>query len=131
MPRKSRTRELFCLACPLGCVLTVRTKGGELRSVTGNRCRKGIAFAEAELASPRRLVTTTVRLEGGRIGLLPVKTSTPVPRDLAPDVVRAASRVMRRAPVRLGDTVIANVCGTGADLVATRSCGTAADEEDA
>lgn len=125
--RKSR-QELICTACPFGCALSVRVKHGEVREVTGYRCRKGVAYAEQEVRSPRRTVTTTVLIEGARFGLLPVKTTGSVPRDAVPDVVRAASRVVARAPVRLGEVVLADVSGTGADLVATRSAEPAADE---
>jgi CxxC motif-containing protein len=124
--RKSR-QELICTACPLGCALSVRVKGGQVREVTGYRCRKGVAYAEQEIRSPRRTVTTTVRLQGARFDLLPVRTSGSVPRDLAPEVVRSASRVVARAPVRLGEIVLADVSGTGANLVATRSAELAAD----
>ena len=30
------TRELICIGCPLGCLLTVEMKGTEVVSVTGN-----------------------------------------------------------------------------------------------
>jgi CxxC motif-containing protein len=122
VPGRKRAREFICVACPLGCTLTVRLKAGELKSVSGNRCRRGVTYAEQEVVDPRRIVTTTVSLEGGRISLLPVKTRAPVPRDSARDVVRAAGAVVVRAPVHCGDTVLADVCGSGVDLVATRSC---------
>ena len=122
LPKKRAKKEFICIACPLGCTLTVRTKGGELKSVSGNRCKRGVTYAKQEVTSPRRVVTTTVRIQGGPIGLLPVKTREPVARDSARDVVIAASRVVAVAPVHMGDTIVADVCGTGVDLVAARSC---------
>ena len=118
---RKATQEFICIACPLGCVLTVKMRDAEVRSVTGNRCPKGVTYARQEVAGPRRVVTTTVRLAGGRIPLLPVKTRVAVPRDAAPKVVKAASAVVATAPLRLGDVVLADVAGTGVDLVATRS----------
>ena len=115
------TQEFICVACPIGCMLTVKVKGREVRSVTGNRCSKGPLYAAQEVAGPRRVVTTTVRLHGGRIPLLPVKTRVAVPRDSARAVVIAASSVVVSAPVDLGDVVLPDVAGTGVDLVATRS----------
>jgi len=121
-PGKRRSRELICVSCPLGCTLTVRAKSGSLRSVTGNRCKKGIAYAEQEMTNPRRQVSTTVRIEGASIALLPVKTRGPVPKETVLEIVRAANAIVARAPIRLGDTVQSDVAGTGVDLVATRSC---------
>lgn len=119
--RKKSTRELICIACPIGCVLTVKTKRGVIRSVTGNRCAKGPVYAAQEVAGPRRVVTTTVRLAEGRIALLPVRTRGEVPRDLAREVVRAAAGVVAHAPIALGQVVLENAAGTGVDLIATRS----------
>ena len=107
--------------------MLVRVKGGSVRSVTGNRCARGVRYAMDEVTNPRRTVTTTVRLEGGQVCLLPVKTREPVPRDLAQAVVAAASRATLRAPVLLGDVVLGDVCATGVDLVATRSCEAASE----
>jgi CxxC motif-containing protein len=121
-PKKRRSRELICISCPLGCTLTVLDKSGSRLAVTGHRCRKGIAYAEQEMTNPRRQVSTTVRIEGASIDLLPVKTRGPVPKEAVTQVVRAAGRIVARAPVRLGDTVLGDAAGTGVDLVATRSC---------
>jgi CxxC motif-containing protein len=62
-----------------------------------------------------------VRLRGGRIPFLPVKTQRSVPREAAREVVGAAGRVLVEAPVSLGDVVLRDAAGTGVDLVATRS----------
>lgn len=29
-------RELICIGCPLGCMVTVEMENGEVKSVTGN-----------------------------------------------------------------------------------------------
>jgi CxxC motif-containing protein len=92
-----------------------------VKSVSGNRCAKGPIYAAEEVAGPRRVVTTTVRIQGGTVGLLPVRTARPVDRDRGRAVVVAASAVMARAPVAMGDVVLEDVAGTGVDLVATRS----------
>ena len=112
--------ELICLNCPLGCEIAVEHDGKAIVSIGGNRCKRGAAYAEREVFNPERMVTTTVRAEGGSLELLPVKTSRPVPKAMTFKVVAAASKVTARAPLKLGDVVLADVAGTGADLVATR-----------
>ena len=111
--------QLTCINCPLGCILSVKLENGEAAEVTGNQCPKGAAYARVESVNPTRTVTTTVRLFGG--GTLPVKTRKPVPKRLAVACVRALKGVEIRPPVRIGDVVLADVCGTGTDFVATRS----------
>lgn len=114
---------LICIQCPLGCFLEVEHDGHRLLKVAGNRCKKGLEYAEREIFRPQRIVTTTVRLEQADFPLLPVKTSAAVPRDLAYRVIEEASRLRLRAPVASGQVVLADVLGTGVDLVAARSAG--------
>jgi CxxC motif-containing protein len=50
-----------------------------------------------------------------------VKTAGDVPKALVRSVVSELANVRAKAPVRIGDVVLANVCGTGVDVVATRN----------
>ena len=35
------TKELICINCPMGCMLTAEVENGEVISVTGNTCPRG------------------------------------------------------------------------------------------
>jgi CxxC motif-containing protein len=50
----------------------------------------------------------------------PVKTSKPVPKGQMAEVVAALDSVVLHAPIHVGDVVLQNVCGTGADIVTCR-----------
>lgn len=112
-------KELICITCPKGCHLQVDETRGY--AVTGNRCPRGEAYGKAELTHPTRMVTSTVRCTGGSRPRCPVKTSRPVPKDQVFAVVAALDAVELTAPVRVGQLVISNVCGTGADIIATKN----------
>ena len=111
----------LCIGCPLGCRLELDERDGEVLEVRGNSCKKGEEFARQEHTDPRRMVTTTVACEGGRWPRLPVRTTATVPRDRVSEVCRALRAVVVHAPVVSGEVVLADVCGTGADVVATRA----------
>ena len=64
------TVNLICIGCPLGCPLTVEMEGNEVKSVAGNTCPRGDAYAKKELTNPTRIVTSTVRVAGGRLAKL-------------------------------------------------------------
>ncbi len=115
--------SLLCTSCPYGCQLEVEHDERKIFSIEGNRCKKGLEYAENELFDPRRIVTTTVRISGARIELVPVKTDRSVPKKLSFDIVKTASQLCLHAPVKAGDTVIENICGSGSNLVVTRSFG--------
>lgn len=112
-------KELICIVCPRGCHLKVDEENGF--TVTGNACPRGVEYAKAELTNPTRVVTSTVRCEGGAYPRCPVKTAAPVPKGKIADVMRALDAVTLTAPVAVGQVVLENVCGTGVDVVATRN----------
>jgi CxxC motif-containing protein len=114
-------KELICINCPMGCSLEVTYDEARIVDVKGNECPRGKDYAAKEIFHPERIVTTTVRIQGAAIPVLPVKTAKSVPRKLCGDIVRAASLITVIAPVKAGDVMIKDVLGTGVDLIATRS----------
>lgn len=111
-------RELVCIVCPKGCRLHVDEENEY--KVMGNSCPRGEAYGREECTNPTRVVTSTVAVAGGAHPRCPVKTNRPVPKDRMFDVVRALDGLVIPAPVALGQVIVADVCGTGADIVATR-----------
>ena len=112
-------KELICIVCPQGCHLKVDEKHG--CAVTGNSCPRGAEYGKMELTHPTRVVTSTVRCQGGLYPRCPVKTDRAIPKERMFDVMAALEEVALPAPAAVGQVVIENVCGTGADVVATRN----------
>lgn len=114
-------RELTCINCPLGCALVVTMEDGAVLEVEGNTCKRGDTYARMEVTNPTRMVTTSVPVEGSdQARMVSVKTAEAVPKGLVFDVMAALRDVCLQAPVAIGDVVLADVCGTGVDVVATR-----------
>ena len=112
-------KELICIVCPQGCHLKVDEENGF--AVTGNACPRGAEYGKMELTHPTRVVTSTVRCQGGLYPRCPVKTDRAIPKERMFDVMAALEEVALPAPAAVGQVVIENVCGTGADVVATRN----------
>lgn len=111
-------RILTCIVCPRGCTLEVSFgEGGEIVGITGNACKRGIAYATDECTHPKRTVTTTVRCESGRV--VAVKTSGTVPKERVFDVMREIAKTTASDKLSVGDVVISDVLGLGVDIVAT------------
>ncbi len=113
--------HLTCINCPIGCYLTVQLANGEAAEISGNQCIRGIAYAKMESANPTRMVCSSVPVTGGPVAQAPVKTRSPIPKRLILDCVKSLAGVSLAAPVRLGQVVVKDVCGTGVDIIATRS----------
>jgi CxxC motif-containing protein len=119
----SQTRELTCIRCPKGCQITVTIEHGEVTDVTGNTCPRGEEYARKEVTNPTRVVTSIVPVDGSpTCAMASVKTARDVPKDKVLDVIDALRPVRLQAPVRIGDVVLADVCDTGVDVVATKDC---------
>ena len=56
------SEELICITCPLGCHLSVDRQPDGGLAVTGNRCPRGVKYANEELLAPRRVVSATAPL---------------------------------------------------------------------
>ena len=109
--------RITCIMCPNGCELTaVKEPDGSVK-VSGNLCPKGVQYATEELTAPRRTVTTTVKLEESGFAALPVKTDRTIPKDKIMDVINELRGLSVSAPVSVGDVIVKNVAGTGADIV--------------
>lgn len=114
-------RDLICINCPLGCQLQVTLEDGVVVSVAGNTCKRGEVYGRKEVTNPTRIVTTSVPVVGSASErMVSVKTASDVPKDKVFEVVEALAGVCAQAPVAIGDVVLADVCGTGVDVVATR-----------
>ena len=112
-------KELVCIVCPRGCRMTVdEAKNLE---VSGNFCKRGEQYAKKEVSSPERMLTTTVEITGAAIGRCPARTDVEIPKNLIMKAAAEAAAIKVSAPVKVGQVLLENICGTGAKLIATRT----------
>ena len=112
-------RELTCIVCPKGCQLKVELDGKTVLSVSGQTCKRGEAYANAECTAPMRTLTTTAAVVGG--GVVPVKTDKTIPKELLFACMEEINKARVPADAKVGDIIIENVLGTGANVVTTRN----------
>ena len=115
------TRELTCIGCPMGCLLTVTLDNGEVTEVKGNTCAKGDIHARKEVVNPTRIVTSTVKIEGGDKERVSVKTANDIPKNKIFEVMKDIDAACVKAPVHIGDVLVKDVAGCGVDVIATRN----------
>ncbi len=89
-----------CTLCPTGCQVRFNEETGEYE---GNKCKRGAQFAEQERTAPKRILTTTVKLDDGR--LLPVRSTLPVSKQKLPQLVRELAEITVNRPVTYGAVV--------------------------
>jgi len=112
--------EFLCINCPIGCTLELTEEDGEILEIAGAECKVGEKYAEEEFRNPRRRVSTTVRVSGGTLPLLPVVSESPIPKKMIRDAVEVLAEVVVEAPVADGQVVYPDILGTGVDIVSSR-----------
>lgn len=111
---------ITCINCPIGCRMTVNVENGLMISVTGNSCKRGIEYAAQESVAPRRMVTAVAAVNGCKTPLS-VKTRSPIPKDKIFECMAVIESLSLHPPIHMGDVVCADVCGTGVDVIATKT----------
>lgn len=117
----NKTRELTCIGCPIGCALAVEIETGNAIKVTGNLCKRGEIYGQKECTNPTRIVTSTVRIEGGEIDAVSVKTEKDIPKNKIFEIMAALKEIKVKAPIKEGDIIVKNIANTGVNIIATKN----------
>lgn len=113
-------KEMICINCPIGCHLTVDCTDINNIKVTGNTCPRGVTYGINEVTAPKRMVTGSVKVKGGNIPMVSVKSKEAIPKELIFKSLELLKNVTLTAPVHIGDVVVKDICGCGVDFVATK-----------
>jgi CxxC motif-containing protein len=114
-------RHFTCVTCPVGCEVDVELRDGNIVSMKGNRCEKVKEFVVQELKEPMRVLTSTVRIEGAKWAMLPVRTDKAIPKRLFLQAMGELANIDLKAPVHISDVIIKDIAGSGANILATRT----------
>jgi CxxC motif-containing protein len=113
-------KKVVCIVCPLSCAGEVTLKAGEVFSITGLTCERGKKYARAEVTEPKRMLTTTVKVKGGFLPLLPVVSKEAIPKEKIKEAVKFLATITVEAPIRAGDVVYQNIVNSGVTILASR-----------
>ena len=114
-------KEIICIGCPIGCKVIGIFNAQKLIDIKGYQCERGREYAIKEFTNPVRVLSTTVRIEGAMVALLPVKTTAPIPKEMLFRCMKFLAQLVVYAPVKMGDVIVKDILGTGVDVVATRT----------
>lgn len=118
---KPENKTFTCVSCPMGCLLEVSfTESGEVESVSGNTCNRGIEYAKQEAVDPKRNISAVVMVEGA-LEPLSVKTAEPISKDKIFDVMEEVRKLQLHTPIQQNEVLIENAANTGVSIVATKT----------
>jgi CxxC motif-containing protein len=113
------SKEIRCIVCPTGCLVHVENVNGEL-IIEGHSCKRGEVYAREEFVSPKRILTTTIRVENGFLPLIPVRSDKPLPKERLQEALNQIALTKIKAPIKMGELLIKNVLGLNANIIASR-----------
>ncbi len=114
-------KEIVCIECPVGCVLSVDWEGCTVNKVEGNKCPKGVAYAGQEVVDPVRILTAVVACRDGMsLKMLPVRTNKPIPFSRQMEAMQGIRKMIIRRPMKAGEIVFEDFLGLDVHLIATR-----------
>ena len=116
-------KEIICTVCPRGCRIMVEGDGEQVLSAEGYSCKRGLEYANTEYAHPVRILTTTVLVDGEFSDLLPVRSAQPLPKEKVFECMDVIRGLRVTLPVKCYDVIVSDICGTGVDIVATKTLG--------
>ena len=116
-------KKLICISCPTGCRLSAsrETADGEWK-ITGNRCPRGVAYAQNELHDPRRIVTAVVRSDSELLPCLPVRTDAALPKRFIASLLNRLYQTEVKIPVKCGELLLADIENTGVNVIFSCDC---------
>lgn len=112
-------KELICIGCPIGCNLMVTLEKDKVIRVNGNSCKRGVDYCIKECTNPRRIVTTTIKVNNGNLPMVSVKTEKDIPKESIMDCMKEIKKAKLSAPVHIGDILVYNILNTGINIIAT------------
>lgn len=113
--------NITCITCPVGCEMVVEGDGKTIVSVEGAACKRGEQYAASEYTNPVRILTSLAKVEGAAVPLVAIRSNKPVPKGMLFQCMDVVRKIVLPKPVHAGDVVVADICGTGVDMVATGS----------
>ena len=114
------SKEIRCIVCPTGCLVHVENVNGEL-VIEGHSCNRGEEYAREEFISPKRILTTTMRVENGFLPLIPVRSDVLLPKEKLKETLKEIAKTVVEAPIKMGDILIQNVVGLDVNIIASRN----------
>ena len=113
------SKDIRCIVCPTGCLVHVENISGEL-IIEGHSCKRGEEYAREEFIAPKRILTTTIRVEKGFLPLVPVRSDLPITKEKLHDTLKEIANTVVKAPIKMGDVLLKNVIGLDVNIIASR-----------
>jgi len=116
----SVVKVIRCIVCPTGCQIQAISKGSDIE-FEGYTCQRGLEYAQQEYFEPKRILTTTIRVENGFLPLIPVRTDKPILKEKLDEALNEIAKTQVKAPIEMGEILIENILGLESNVISSRN----------
>lgn len=114
-------KVIRCIVCPTGCEIQAKKDPKGKIVFEGYTCNRGLEYANQEFYEPKRILTTTIRVENGLLPLIPVRTDKPILKEKLNEALIEIAKTKVTAPIEMGDVLIENILGLESNVIASRN----------
>jgi CxxC motif-containing protein len=108
-------KPIICTTCPNGCELIIQADG----TISGNKCKRGIDYAQAEMTCPMRTLTFNVRTAFPRAPVVSVRTAGEVPLRRIGELAEQLRQCKITERLPIGSVILKNALDSGTDIILT------------
>lgn len=83
-------------------------------------CNRGEAYAKDEIQSPKRSLTSTIKVIGGNLPLVSVRSDRTIPKEKIQEALIELRKLELQAPIEYHQIIIRDLLGTGANIITTK-----------
>lgn len=114
-------REIVCIVCPNGCKISVSYDDNKnITKIENALCKNGETYAKNEIQCPKRSITSSVRVIGGKLPLVSVRSDKPIPKERIPEALAEINKLKIQAPVEFHQVIIEDLLGQGVKIISTK-----------
>lgn len=111
-------KNYTCIVCPKSCKGEMVINEDGRIEFSGYYCKRGEKYAENEYKNPKRMLSTTVKVNNAAIKRLPVVSKEEISKNKLIECIEFLHTQTFNAPIKEGDILIDNILGTSVSIVA-------------
>lgn len=121
-----KSKDYTCVVCPNGCTIKITFEDYPDQKpvfveASGQRCPRGIQWAQQEIVDPMRNFSTSVLVKNGQMMECSVRLTKPVPLVKVFEIMEEIKKLHPTAPLKIGDVLLRNPAGTDTEVIVTKN----------
>lgn len=117
----NNSRDIVCIVCPNGCRMKVSVNDENKVTLVENAlCERGKEYATDEVQYPKRSLTSTIKVIGGELPLVSVRSDKTIPKDKIKEAIIELRKLELQAPIKYHQVIVRDILGTGASIITTK-----------